>query len=108
MPLPAPVTTATRAGLTIWGLLAENGVPLDDLLAARPDTDDRDAGADTRLHELDEPLGVHRKVGEGTAAADVLLPTGQRLEDRNRVVEVGLADRHLLDPLAVDLVGHAD
>ena len=57
------------------------------------------------LHVL---LRVLRQVVEGLGLGDVLGPARQRLVDRLGVVEVGLAVRQFLDPLAVDLVRHAD
>ena len=42
------------------------------------------------------------------APRDVLPPAGELLVDRHGVVEVGLVDRHLVVPDAVDVVGDAD
>ena len=48
-----------------------------------------------------------RKVVERTRLGDVLGPAGEELVDRLGVVEAGLRHRHLVDPLAVDVVRDA-
>src|SRR6478736_5776041 len=81
---------------------------LDDLVAARADTDGRDAGADELLDAQHVGLGVGGQVLEAAAAGDVLPPAVELLVDRRRVVEVGLVDRHLVVAHAADVVGDAD
>src|SRR4051812_33663466 len=71
---------------------------LDDLVAARADTDGGDAGADELLHPEHVGLRVGRQLLERPARGDVLPPARQLLVDRRGVVEVGLVDRHLVVP----------
>ncbi len=53
-------------------------------------------------------LGRGGQVLEAADAGDVLGPALEVLVDRRRVVEVRLADRHLVEPPPVDVVGDAD
>src|SRR5699024_1638802 len=80
----------------------------DRLLAVGADADDGHAAARELLERGHVLLSVDRQVLEGAGAGDVLGPTVEVLEDRLRVVELGLRLRHLVLTVPVDLVGHAD
>ena len=73
----------------------------DDRIAGRSDADDGDPCAAHLLEREDIVLRLDGKVVEAARSRDVVLPAREVLEDRLRVVEVGLADRQLVEPLAV-------
>src|SRR5665647_2208754 len=65
----------------------------------------------TRILTGGQPIGARGPSGQqvvGPAAGDVLPPAVELLEHGRRVVEVALVGRHLVEPLAPDVVGHAD
>src|SRR5699024_6919601 len=83
-------------------------VALARLLAVGADADYQLLAARELLERGYVLLSVDRQVLEGAGTGDVLGPTVEVLEDRLRVVELGLRHRHLVPTLPVDLVGHAD
>src|SRR5665647_407474 len=107
---PEPMTRILTGGQPSGarGPSGEQVVPDDRGVPPRADADRRDPRAGHLLERQDVPLGVDGQLLEGPAAGDVLPPAVELLEHGRRVVEVALVGRHLVEPLAPDVVGHAD
>ena len=73
-----------------------------------PDADERDGHAHLLLEHGQVGAGGIRELVPLGQTGQVHLPHGQLLVDGRGLVQVALVVRQVLDPLAVDVVGHAD
>src|SRR4029453_11172241 len=80
----------------------------DRLVPVRANADGREARAGEFFQGQHVVAGVLRKVLQGAGPGDVLGPTVEVLEDRHRVVELGLRHGPFVVADAVDVVGNAN
>src|SRR5579875_2093749 len=104
---PPDPMTSMRTGRA-YGRSGQQRAQPQRLVAARPDADRGYRGADHLLHRRDVGAGVRRQVLRRAGRGDVLGPAVQVLIHRDRVVELGLGHRDLLQPRPAHLVRHAD